>query len=118
MSEWFAKFSRRVSTISGHHVTFVVALGLVIFWAASGPFFQFAEAWQLVINTGTTIITFLMVFVLQSTQNRDSEAMHIKLDEIISSLDQASNRVLAAEEETQDELDRQRERFEAMATKD
>jgi low affinity Fe/Cu permease len=107
MAEWFAAFSRRVSRVSGHYVTFIVALGLVIVWAVSGPFFQFAETWQLVINTGTTIITFLMVFVLQSTQNRDAEAVHIKLDEIISALDRASNQVMAAEDETEEELEQQ-----------
>ena len=118
MAKWFASFSRRVSTVSGNYVTFIVALGFVIVWAVSGPFFGFTETWQLVINTSTTIITFLMVFVLQSTQNRDSEAVHIKLDEIISALDRASNRVLAAEEETEEELDRRKREFEARSNKD
>lgn len=115
MARWFAGFSRHVSKVAGHYLTFIVALGFVIVWAVSGPFFGFTETWQLVINTSTTIITFLMVFVLQSTQNRDSEAVHVKLDEIISALDRASNRVLAAEEETEEELDEQRKAFEAMS---
>lgn len=111
MADWFARFSQKISHASGHYVAFIVALGLVIVWAASGPLFAFAETWQLVINTGTTIITFLMVFVLQSTQNRDSAAIHVKLDAIIEALDKANNRMMAAEDETEEELQQQKHDF-------
>jgi low affinity Fe/Cu permease len=102
---------------SGHHLAFIVAVGFVIVWAMSGPFFGFTETWQLVINTSTTIVTFLMVFLVQSTQNRDSEAIHIKLDEIIRSIENASNRVMEAEDETQEQLDEDLKRYRALGSK-
>ncbi len=114
MSDWFTSFSRRVSGWAGHYLAFVVALGFVAVWAVSGPFFKFSETWQLVINTSTTIITFLMVFLVQATQNRDSEALHIKLDEIISTLDKANKSVLDAEDETDEQLQADRSRYQAM----
>ncbi|MHB9004964.1 MAG: low affinity iron permease family protein [Coriobacteriia bacterium] len=83
MNEFFARVAKSVSTAVGSPFAFVMAAGAVILWAASGPFFGYSERWQLVINTGTTIVTFLMVFVIQSAQNRDQKAIQLKLDELI-----------------------------------
>jgi low affinity Fe/Cu permease len=83
MKEFFRKISTRVSALAGSASTFFLALIVIIVWAVTGPVFNFSDTWQLVINTGTTIITFLMVFLIQNTQNRDSKAMHLKLDELI-----------------------------------
>jgi len=112
---WFTHLTKSTSRASGRPVTFMVALGIVIFWAATGPLFQFSDTWQLVINTGTTIVTFLMVFLIQSTQNRDSEAMQVKLDEIIRSIRGAKNELLDLEELEEKELDEIRESYEALA---
>ena len=90
----------------GQPAAFGGALILIILWAVVGPIFNYSDTWQLVINTGTTIITFLMVFLIQNTQNKDAEAMHIKLDELIRSLDQAQNALLNLEELEEAELDR------------
>ncbi|RYE10139.1 MAG: low affinity iron permease family protein [Hyphomicrobiales bacterium] len=93
----FARFSHAVSHLSGRPVTFAIACLLIIGWAVSGPLFGFSETWQLVINTATTIITFLMVFVLQNTQDRDGEAVQAKLDELIYAIKGADNRFVQAE---------------------
>jgi low affinity Fe/Cu permease len=100
----FARFSHAISHLSGRPVTFAIACLLVIGWAASGPFFGFSETWQLVINTATTIITFLMVFVLQNTQDRDGEAVQAKLDELIYAVKGADNRFVQAEKLSDHEL--------------
>jgi low affinity Fe/Cu permease len=86
-------------------MTFMIALGIIVAWAATGPLFHFSDTWQLVINTGTTIITFLMVFLIQNTQNRDTEALQIKLDELIRSLEAAHNDLLDLEELDDEELE-------------
>jgi low affinity Fe/Cu permease len=104
MRDGFARFAHHAATLAGHYVTFIAALALLIIWAVSGPFFHFSNTWQLAINTGTTIVTFLMVFLIQNTQNRDAMAMHLKLDELIRSLDQADNALMRAEDETDEEL--------------
>jgi low affinity Fe/Cu permease len=104
MGEWFNKVSNKVAELTGHVMTFVIALLIIIVWAISGPIFKFSETWQLVINTGTTIITFLMVFLIQNTQNRDAKAVHLKLDELIRSIEQADNELISAEDETDAEL--------------
>lgn len=100
MSKFFTRFASRTSALSGHYLTFALALLIIIVWAASGPLFKFSATWQLVINTGTTIVTFLMVFLIQNTQNRDALAVHLKLDEIIKSIESADNALIRAEDET------------------
>ncbi len=104
MNAIFSKFATAVSAAMGKPVTFVSAVALVLVWAISGPFFGFSEVWQLVINTGTTIITFLMIFVLQNSQNRDSEALQAKLDELILTSRDAQNRFIGIERLDEDEL--------------
>ncbi len=111
MSNVFARFSHIVSHLSGRPATFVIAVLLIVAWAVSGPFFGFSETWQLVINTATTIITFLMVFVLQNTQERDGEAVQAKLDDLIYAVKGADNRFVEAERLTDAELHELRERL-------
>jgi low affinity Fe/Cu permease len=104
-SDSFGKIARSVAFASGRPNTFAFAVTLIVIWAVSGPIFQYSDTWQLVINTGTTIVTFLMVFLIQNTQNRDSAAVHLKLDEIIRAIDAAGNEAMSLEEKSQDELD-------------
>jgi low affinity Fe/Cu permease len=101
--------------MAGKPATFVVAVALVVVWAISGPMFHFSDTWQLVINTSTTIVTFLMVFLIQNTQNRDTAAMQIKLDELIRALDGAHNALLDLEELNEKDLQRFRRRYEQLA---
>jgi len=112
---WFSRFSNGLSTMAGRPVTFVVAVALVVVWAVSGPLFHFSDTWQLVINTSTTIVTFLMVFLIQNTQNRDTAAMQIKLDELIRALSGAHNALLDLEELDEKDLTRFRRRYEQLA---
>lgn len=93
----FKLFTDKVSTIVGKPITFCIACAVIILWAISGFIFNFSEIWQLFINTGTTIITFLLLFIVQATQNRDNKALHAKLDNIISALDNADDRFISAE---------------------
>ena len=111
----FTRLAKQASTFTGRPACFGLALAVVIAWAVSGPLFGFSDTWQLVINTGTTIITFLMVFLIQNTQNRDTEAMQIKLDELIRVTRLANNELLDLEELEESELDQLRERYEEMA---
>ncbi|MGN6236841.1 low affinity iron permease family protein [Dyella sp.] len=109
-SSLFRRFAAATSTAAGKPATFIVAVLIVVVWAASGPLFGFGDTWQLVINTGTTIITFLMVFLIQNTQNRDSAAVQIKLDELIRS-SHAHNALLALEELDDATLERIRKHY-------
>jgi low affinity Fe/Cu permease len=101
---YFDHFSRKVTLVTGRPAAFIVALFIVIIWALTGPLFGFSDTWQLVINTGTTIITFLMVFVIQQSQNKDTIALHLKLNEIIASTKGTSNRLIDIEDLTEEEL--------------
>jgi low affinity Fe/Cu permease len=112
---FFTRFARFASNVTGRPVTFICAVTLIITWALTGPLFGFSDTWQLVINTGTTIITFLMVFLIQNTQNRDTEALQIKLDEIIRADHSAHNELLDLEELDDAELDAIHKRYVAMA---
>ena len=105
-SSWFSDFARKTARAAGHPIVFALAGGVVVLWLITGPLFGFSDTWQLIINTGTTIVTFLMVFLIQNTQNRDSEAMHIKLDELIRAIDGAHNALLNLENLGERELDR------------
>ena len=107
----FTRFAKWTAHYTGKPITFILAVSIILVWAITGPLFNFSDTWQLVINTGTTIITFLMVFLIQNTQNRDTEALQIKLDEIIRSLKGARNEVLELEELDEKELDEIREEY-------
>ena len=111
----FDRFVKWTSRTTGHPTTFAAAVLILIVWAISGPLFGFSNTWQLVINTGTTIITFLMVFLIQNTQNRDGAAVQLKLDELIRAIDGAHNGFLDLEELSDEDLARIRARFEALA---
>ncbi len=112
---WFTRFAKGASRFTGRPACFALALGTIILWAVTGPLFGFSDTWQLVINTSTTIITFLMVFLIQNTQNRDSQALQIKLDELIRALEPAHNALLDLEELDDDELERFRTGYEKLA---
>ena len=113
----FMRFSRWISHVTGHPSVFGLALTIILLWAMAGPVFGFSNTWQLFINSCTTIVTFLMVFLIQSTQNRDSVAVQIKLDELIRSIDGAHNALLDLEELSAEELERLRDRYEELARK-
>ncbi|MBX3444602.1 MAG: low affinity iron permease family protein [Planctomyces sp.] len=112
---WFNRFAKLTARWTGHPLAFLVSMGIVVVWVLTGPLFGFGDTWQLVINTGTTIVTFLMVFLIQNSQNRDSAAVQIKLDEIIRSLEGAHNALLDLEELEDRELELIRRRYERLA---
>ena len=114
-NSWFTRFAKQTSRAAGRPIAFAVALGVILVWAATGPMFHYSDTWQLVINTSTTIITFLMVFLIQNTQNRDSEAVHLKLDELIRALQGAHNALLDLEDLDDKELDKIRETYAELA---
>ena len=112
---WFGRFAKRTEHIVGHPLTFVLMLLLIAIWAVTGPIFGFSDTWQLVINTGTTIITFLMVFLIQNTQNRDTGAMQTKLDELIRAIEGAHNALLDLEELDESEIEHIRHDYRQLA---
>jgi low affinity Fe/Cu permease len=114
MGEWFHRLAGHASRLLGSHWAFVIAVLVIICWAITGPFFHFSDTWQLVINTGTTIITFLMVFVIQNSQNRDTRALHLKLDELIHVIKGARNRLVHAEHMTEAELKKLEHSFDVI----
>ena len=112
---WHSRFAKAIAHVSGKPKTFSVAVGVIAVWLITGPIFAYSDTWQLGINTGTTIITFLMVFLIQNTQNRDTQAIQVKLDELIRSTQGAHYALLYLEELEQDDLDEFRTRYQALA---
>lgn len=117
MGEVFHKFSNKTSQITGSPGSFIVALVIIITWALTGPIFNFSDTWQLVINTGTTIVTFLMVFLIQNTQNRDAKAIHLKLDELLKGVTGARTGMVDVEEMSDNELEKLHNEFEGLHKK-
>jgi low affinity Fe/Cu permease len=115
IEELFAKLAGKISQATGSFWTFSIALAVVLVWAATGPIFHYSETWQLVINTGTTIVTFLMVFIIQHAQNKDMRAVQLKLNEIIAAVEGASNRLIDVEDLTDRELEHLYSRFQCLA---
>src|SRR6266536_5369300 len=110
----FSRFAKWTSRATGHPATFIAAAMIIIAWAATGPIFKFSDTWQLVINTGTTIVTFLMVFLIQNTQNRDAVALHLKLDELLRAVKGARTTLVNLESWTDDELAELQREFERL----
>jgi low affinity Fe/Cu permease len=110
----FRHFASLVAATAGKSWAFAIACVIVLTWAATGPLFRFSDTWQLVINTGTTIVTFLMVFLIQNTQNRDAMAIHLKLDELIKGVHGARDQLVSLEQYSDDELDRLRSEFRSL----
>ena len=101
---WFETFATKATRATGSNLAFTIACTIIVLWLATGPIFDFSDTWQLVINTGTTIITFLMVFLIQKTQNKDALALQIKLNELVAASEKASNRIVSVEDLSEDEL--------------
>ncbi len=115
LAHWFTKFAKWAAWATGHPMAFVAAVTVIAVWAVTGPMFGYSDTWQLVINTGTTIVTFLMVFLIQNTQNRDTAAVQIKLDELIRAIEGAQNALLDLEEMEDCDLERIRRDYESLA---
>lgn len=111
MNELFRKIAHTTSQVIGSPIAFVVAVLIVLVWAVTGPFFGFSDTWQLVINTGTTIVTFLVVFMIQNTQNRDSKAIQLKLDELLRAVGEARNTLVDLEDLSDEELEQLEKEF-------
>ena len=103
---FFERFSNAATAATGSSAAFITAISVIIIWGVTGPVFKYSDTWQLIINTGTTIVTFLMVFLIQKSQNKDSKAIHLKLNELVASHQGASNRMVNLEELTEEDLDR------------
>ena len=112
---WFTRLTKGTAHATGRPVAFTLAASAIVAWAFTGPLFHYSNTWQLVINTGTTIVTFLMVFLIQSTQNRDAEAVQVKLDELIRAIGNAKNELLDLEELEEDDLNRLRQTYGDLA---
>jgi low affinity Fe/Cu permease len=112
---WYAQFAKTTAHFCGRPRVFTLAVGTILVWVLTGPLFGFSDTWQLVINTGTTIVTFLMVFLIQNTQNRDTEAIQLKLDELIRATQGAHNALLDLEELEEERLDAFKARYQALA---
>ena len=113
--DFFTRFSKRAARATGQPAAFLAAVALIVAWGITGPIFHYSDTWQLVINTGTTVITFLMVFLIQNTQNRDTEAIQLKLDELIRATQGAHNALLDLEELETDNLEAFRKKYQALA---
>lgn len=113
----FSEFARWMAKELGLSITFVFAVALILIWLLTGPFFHFSDTWQLIINTATTIITFLMVFIIQNTQNRDTIAIQLKLDELLRAAKNTHNSLLKVEELPDEELEEMHKRYEDLASK-
>lgn len=111
---WFSRLASGTAQMVGHPFMFLLAVLVLILWAASGPFFHFSDTWQLIINTGTTIVTFLVVFLIQNTQNRDAKALHLKLDELIRSHHPANDDLIDIQKLSDQELDQLEKRYERI----
>src|SRR6184192_972561 len=114
---WFGKVAAKIAVLVGSPWAFGLAVGAIVVWAALGPRYHYSDTWQLIINTGTTIVTFLMVFLIQNTQNRDAKAMHVKLDELIRAVQGARNRLVDLEKLSDDELKKLEEQFTRVRSK-
>ena len=114
MNEWFRALAQRTAEAAGRSYTFLTALLVVVIWGTTGPLFHYSDTWQLVINTGTTIVTFLMVFLIQNTQNRDARAINLKLNELIHALDKARDQMIDIENLSDLELDELQVRYETI----
>jgi len=117
MRKFFNWFATKTSTAAGQPFTFVVALGIIVVWAITGPMFHYSDTWQLIINTGTTIVTFLMVFLIQNSQNRDGAAMQAKLDELLRAVDKAREQFIGIEHLTDQQIELVRTALEKHAKK-
>jgi low affinity Fe/Cu permease len=114
INDFFHKFSQRTSQIVGSPWSFLLAVIVIVVWAATGPIFHFSDTWQLVINTGTTIVTFLMVFLIQNTQNRDAKAIHLKLDELLRGVKGARTGLVDLEDSSEEDLQKLQKNFEEL----
>jgi len=117
MNEIFRKIAHRASRVMGSSRAFSLAFFVVLVWALAGPFYGYSDTWQLVINTGTTVLTFLMIFLVQNTQNRDAKAMHLKLDELIRSVKSARNLMLDSEDLSDEEMEKFHDQFQKLSEK-
>ena len=112
---WFTRFAKKTAQLAGRPIAFGLALGTILVWGITGPIFGFSDTWQLIINTGTTIVTFLMVFLIQNTQNRDTAALQIKLAELILAVQGAKNKLATAEDMTEEELEKLHAQYQERA---
>jgi low affinity Fe/Cu permease len=114
MNELFRRFSHKTSALMGSPWAFISAVAIIVVWAVAGPIFHYSDGWQLTINTGTTIVTFLMVFLIQNTQNRDAAAIHLKLDELLRAVKEARTSLVDLEDMSDEELEKLRQEFHAL----